>query len=885
MKSTIKELLLMLAAVLLFSIPAWADNPRKDSAHVHYDAGNLSAEDLAYMRALGLPEPTFLADSCDPAACRTFRDPDLYFIYAALAQRFVFSGDTCTPAVCRPFRDPDKYQIYAAIKGINLGGSAWALNGNTLTSEKFIGTISNHAFPIRTNNVERARFLPTGEALFGGGVAVTAAGEWLQIKTALGAWGWVHTTDVITGGSYIDGTGMWLGTYSNHSLKLFYNNSAATATIGNVGSLGFTGSGFMVNGGNNFLVANRMGVGTIGTIIHGGDALSTGYALKVRNSGGVDADNILVVQNDKKVGINTGTVSPTHALHVVGSPKFVDGFEGNAKLLQSDANGVGKWTAKDLPSAKDYGAVGDGVTNDSAALAQFFAAIKKKAGIIPAGTYLANGLIIDSSTVVYGYQATIKKNRSGTLCTLRDRAEIYGLKFHGNAPTYTGLGCVITTGNDQKLYDVEMLYNDSFNLAISKDVGIRFAWVNGQSIRYGSISNPSIKLGHGGASQETNGDRTFIGLFAGGTWLIDVSYSQTTIIKGCSFVNMKFHDNASKTLVSGNRIATLGSDITVKGTQCNVSDNIIAGGITIASGGQENVILGNVLAAGSVITDNSGNFTNEVKIHKLQIGYGTPNSEMDFSIVASGSNQALQLIQSASATGVAGISIQNNRATNGDAMPILNYGTTGGGNFGGTSVSSASSGVIRKDLNGTNSGGQLFIAGTPIIAAVGTTSTNIGFRLSAIGMRLDAISTVHTDATARLHIGAGDASTPGVILNSQASYTGTVNGSIWHNSTDNRLYSRLGGSNYQVGAVLTGSAALDFPSTAAQTSSDLTVTVTGAAAGDVVSIGPDNASVLANSAYTAWVSGINTVTIRFNNYSAAALDPLSGTFKVTVIKN
>ena len=85
-------------------------------------------------------------------------------------------------------------------------------------------------------------------------------------------------------------------------------------------------------------------------------------------------------------------------------------------------------------------------------------------------------------------------------------------------------------------------------------------------------------------------------------------------------------------------------------------------------------------------------------------------------------------------------------------------------------------------------------------------------------------------------------------------------------------------------AGLTGSATLDFGSTAAQTSSDLTITVTGAADGDVVSLGVPNASVNANTDYTAWVSAANTVTVRFNNYSSAAVDPASGTFKVFVTK-
>lgn len=97
-------------------------------------------------------------------------------------------------------------------------------------------------------------------------------------------------------------------------------------------------------------------------------------------------------------------------------------------------------------------------------------------------------------------------------------------------------------------------------------------------------------------------------------------------------------------------------------------------------------------------------------------------------------------------------------------------------------------------------------------------------------------------------------------------------------------YITIGGSSgSQVKLVKSATATLDFPSTAAQTSQDLTITVTGAAVGDTVMIGVPNGSVNANTSYTGWVSAADTVTIRHNNYSAAAVDPASGTFRATII--
>ena len=102
---------------------------------------------------------------------------------------------------------------------------------------------------------------------------------------------------------------------------------------------------------------------------------------------------------------------------------------------------------------------------------------------------------------------------------------------------------------------------------------------------------------------------------------------------------------------------------------------------------------------------------------------------------------------------------------------------------------------------------------------------------------------------------------------------------------DSAYYTGENGNRYQLTQSIYGSATLDFASTAAQTSTDLTiVNVTGAADGDIVSVGMPNASTNANSCFTAWVSAANTVTVRFNNYSAAAIDPASGTFKIRVLK-
>lgn len=139
-----------------------------------------------------------------------------------------------------------------------------------------------------------------------------------------------------------------------------------------------------------------------------------------------------------------------------------------------------------------------------------------------------------------------------------------------------------------------------------------------------------------------------------------------------------------------------------------------------------------------------------------------------------------------------------------------------------------------------------------------------------------------TTPTAFIQVGAQTNTSPHMQFTSGTILTTTLTGAL--EFAGNIFYLTNNINRYQAGLVLTNTAVLNFGNTNAQLSADLTIAVVGAAVGDAVSIGlpaaPD-----ANSSYTGWVSATDVVTIRFNNYSAGAIDPASATFKATVIKN
>lgn len=145
-----------------------------------------------------------------------------------------------------------------------------------------------------------------------------------------------------------------------------------------------------------------------------------------------------------------------------------------------------------------------------------------------------------------------------------------------------------------------------------------------------------------------------------------------------------------------------------------------------------------------------------------------------------------------------------------------------------------------------------------------------------------------TTPTARVHLIASTATAGSASLKIDNTATGNTTaerGAIEHINDNLTFGAGSTPVRYILAKTLTNTATLDFPSTPGQTNSDLTITVTGAALGDVVSLGVPFASVMANSCYTGFVSAADTVTVRLNNYDVVnAVNPPSATFRVTVIK-
>ncbi len=138
--------------------------------------------------------------------------------------------------------------------------------------------------------------------------------------------------------------------------------------------------------------------------------------------------------------------------------------------------------------------------------------------------------------------------------------------------------------------------------------------------------------------------------------------------------------------------------------------------------------------------------------------------------------------------------------------------------------------------------------------------------------------------TAILHLKAGTATanTAPLKFTSGTNLTTPEAGAVEYDGTN--YYVSNAGTRYTLAKTLTNTGFLNFPWTAAQNSSDLTISVPGAELGDVVVLGIPNGSTNTNSTFTAWVSSSGNVTVRFNNYSTVGRNPAGDTFRVSVLK-
>lgn len=313
----------------------------------------------------------------------------------------------------------------------------------------------------------------------------------------------------------------------------------------------------------NFSVSEEVQIATAGqTVFNLANTYSPGT-----NSLTVYIDGVNQYNLSSYVETNGNTVTFTNGLHVGAEVKFttaiqLSGGATDASQVSYQPAGAGAVTTsvqaklRESVSVKDFGAVGDGVTNDTAAIK---AAIATGNDVFfPAGTYLVTDLgAVNNRQTLYSHNRSAKityTNTSGTILEMSCfGSRIENLWFEGTGtggseiviryPTTGEVGYyprhnIITgirvssafTAYEDNGYD-NYLQNFYFN-----DVGYGIT-LNSQAnaeVSYGSIYGDGtgylIDVG-----DQANANVEKVSTGGSATWVVNVSSIKATLITGCHF--------------------------------------------------------------------------------------------------------------------------------------------------------------------------------------------------------------------------------------------------------------------------------------------------------------------------------------------------------------
>ena len=181
----------------------------------------------------------------------------------------------------------------------------------------------------------------------------------------------------------------------------------------------------------------------------------------------------------------------------------------NADNIPFDPSGTGAVSRtvgnklRDTVSVQDFGAVGDGVANDTAAVQAFVLALQTSGskGFIPAGTYLCTSQIVVHRACITGEDSVLKFQSLGasTDCLVlqgsarEDALELSGIHVDANS---TGRDAVVLSGGKSGSTSADFLTIDGMRIlnavrdALHIEPALNYCWLENIIFRSVRITNP-----------------------------------------------------------------------------------------------------------------------------------------------------------------------------------------------------------------------------------------------------------------------------------------------------------------------------------------------------------------------------------------------------------
>lgn len=765
-------------------------------------------------------------------------------------------------------------QKWNKINGGGGGGSGWLLTGNSGTSPdtNFIGTTDAQDLVFKTNGSEIARFSGDGNKRVQFGYNTIADGLY---STAMG-------DSTFASGDYSTAMGFFTNAAGNYSTSFGQNTTA------NGNGATAIGANTTANGNNSTAIGDS-------TISNGANSTSTG-SHTISNS---FSGSVIGTYNDSASATSSSAFNTANRAFQIGIGT-ADNARANAMtVLFSGKTTLNKYglgtfigTPTTYPAFNSSGDIIESTSPYASTLQQ----------VITAG----NTLIGNNTIHVPGNGSSDPYDSLNIISDNQHSALTISFPFHDNAITLNKDSAIAAHFNGQLHLEVQDDAGATTYSFGARDEYANFTGIRGGFTDIGVELYPYGDLLHfSGGSATMQGD-IYLNPKLGNLIIDTLNYSANSDDsmmvwrKSTGNVGMRAIPTGGGTpsltqyrLAIGDASNLLSTNAAITGNRALISD---ANGVPTHST-VTNTELGYVSGVTSAIQTQMN-----LKAPLTSATLITPNIG-----VASGTSVTLSSLTAnrIPVIGTSGLLTDASAYTWTPATSQVNLTTTataGGFNLTGndpryniTSTTTASTpGFVM--TNSTGAVGSLFIGGTtsgfPSIVGFYTSAAN-GFTIlnssaakmfSILQSGNTAIAGTHTP-TAKLHIAASTtaANTGQIKLAEGSDLTTPEDGNI--NYVSNNLKFTEGSTVYTLAKTLTNTATLNFGNTAAGTAADLTITVTGAVVGQPVVVGADNASMSAdNITFWGWVSATNTVTVRLNNNNlVAAVDPASGTFRVSVL--
>lgn len=255
---------------------------------------------------------------------------------------------------------------------------------------------------------------------------------------------------------------------------------------------------------------------------------------------------------------------------------------------------------------RHYGAVGDGITPDKLAVAAALATGEDCDGEGEQFTYLLEGSVsFEEGQKVTNFN--FKKGANGpVLSNLPEGSQAVNGTIQGESASYTGNGVEITSGDNQRIKNVDILDTAGHPVEVTGAFAQK-AEFDGGVWSSATADTQSIKFSDTGFAA---GDILINDIFCSGQKLAYLGARQNIQITSCNMTGLTYTANCAKVSVVGCRLAILGGTMEVLGSNHAVNGNTVAGDIELGVGANFCEIGPNSMD-GDVI-DNSGLKTNTI---------------------------------------------------------------------------------------------------------------------------------------------------------------------------------------------------------------------------------------------------------------------------------